>query len=212
MKSLDITEILNEVNNIMKKTYTALFNEHSEYCGQLSREYRMYCRQNSITASENIDDVVSTLALMNINSLKEKLTTSEEGFNNKRFNDKDYVFYSKEQNKVLFITVKNSIVTKFYKTDDKKEIIYLLAISIINDIVWDLVKDNYADSHYVYYDEETMKFENSLYNSIFNNLDDYIREYYESNSIKDKFTSLLDSNEYKAWLNRIWIMEDGYEH
>lgn len=163
----------------------------------------MYCEQNSITISENIDSVVSTLTLMDINSLKEKLTTSEDSFNNKRFNDKDYVFYSKEQNKVLFVTVKNGVVTKFYKTNNTKEIIYLLAIRIINDIVWDLVKDNYADSHYVYYDENTMKFENSLYNSIFNNLDDYIREYYESNSIKDKFTSLLDSNEYKAWLNRI---------
>lgn len=203
MKEINITNILDGVSTIVKKMYTALYNEHKEYCEQFSWKYKMYCEQNSITISENIDDVVSTLTLMDINSLKETLTTSEENFNNNRFNDISYVFYSKEQYKVLFITVKNGIVTKFYKTDNVKEIIYLLAIDIINNVVWDLVKDNYADSHYVYYDENTMKFENSLYNSIFNNLDAYIREYYESNSIKDKFNSLLDSDEYKAWLNRI---------
>lgn len=203
MKELDITKILDEVSNIMKKSYTVLCSEYNEYCGQLSWKYKMYCKQNSITISENIDDVVSTLTLMDINSLKEKLTTSEDDFNNNSFNDRNYVFYSKEQNKVLFITVKNGVVTKFYKTDDIKEIIYLLAIGIINNVVWELVKDNYADSRYVYYDEKTMKFENSLYNSIFNSLDAYVREYYESNSIKDKFINLLDSNEYKAWLNRI---------
>lgn len=203
MERLDITKILDEVNNIMKKVYTVLCSEYNEYCGQFSWKYKMYCEQNSITASENINDIVSTLTLISITELKEKLTTSEENFINNRFNDISYVFYSKEQNKVLFITVKSGIVTKFYKTDDVKEIIYLLAIDIINNVVWELVKDNYADSHYVYYDENTMKFENSLYNSIFNSLDVYIRECYESNSIKDKFTSLLDSNEYKAWLDRI---------
>lgn len=203
MKELDIAKILDEVNNIVKKMYTALYNEHSKYCGQFSWNYKMYCEQNSIIISENIDNIVSTLTLISIAELKEKLRTSEENFSNNRFNDHDYVFYSKEQNKVLFITVKNSIVTKFYKTDNAKEIIYLLAINIINSVVWELVKDNYADSHYVYYDEETMNFENSLYNSIFNNLDGYIREYYESNSIKAKFISLLDSDEYRAWLSRI---------
>ena len=203
MERLDITKILDEVNNIMKKVYTVLCSEYNEYCGQFSWKYKMYCEQNSITISENIDDIASTLTLISITELKEKLRTSEDDFNNNNFNDKDYVFYSKEQNKVLFITVKNGVVTKFYKTDNVKEIVYLLAISIINDIVWALVKDNYADSRYVYYDEKTMKFENSLYNSIFNSLDAYVREYYESNSIKDKFVSLLDSNEYKAWLNRI---------
>lgn len=203
MKELDIAKILDEVNNIVKKMYTALYNEHSKYCGQFSWNYKMYCEQNSIIISENIDNIVSTLTLISIAELKEKLRTSEENFSTNRFNDNDYVFYSKEQNKVLFITVKNGIVIKFYKTDDVKEIIYLLAIDIINDIVWKIVKDNYADSRFVYYDEKTMAFENSLYNSIFNNLDGYIREYYESNKVKDKFISLLDSDEYKAWLNKL---------
>ena len=104
MKRLDITEILDEVDNVLKKMYTALYMESNEYLGQFSREYRMYCRQNSITASENIDDIVLTLALIDMTRLKEKLRISEENFNNNRFNDTDYVFYSKEQNKVLFIT------------------------------------------------------------------------------------------------------------
>ena len=175
MKRLDITEILDEVDNVLKKMYTALYMESNEYLGQFSREYRMYCRQNSITASENIDDIVLTLALIDMTRLKEKLRISEENFNNNRFNDTDYVFYSKEQNKVLFITVENGIVTKFYKTDDNKEIIYLLSIDIINSIIWNIIKDNYADSQFVYYDEDTIKTEECLYNSIFNNLDDYIR-------------------------------------
>lgn len=203
MKRLDITKILDEVDNVLKKMYTALYMESNEYLGQFTREYRMYCRQNSITASENIDDIVLTLALIDMTRLKEKLRTSEENFNNNRFNDISYAFYSKEQNKVLFITVENGIVTKFYKTDDNKEIIYLLSIDIINSIIWNIIKDNYADSQFVYYDEDTIKTEECLYNSIFNNLDDYIREYYESNKIKDKFIKLLDSDEYKAWLNKI---------
>ena len=203
MERLDITEILNEVNNAVKKTYTALYNEHSECCGQFYMKYRIYCRQNSITASENIDDIASTLALIEMTGLKEKLRTSEENLKNNRFKDINYVFYSKEQNKVLFITVENNIVTKFYKTDDKKEIIYLLAIDIINNIVWNIIRDNYSDSYYVYYDEDTWKTEECLYNSMFNNLDNYIREYYKSNKVKDKFIKLLDSDEYRAWLNKL---------
>lgn len=203
MKELDITKILDEVDNVLKKMYTALYMEHNEYFGQFSREYKMYCRQKSIEASENINDIALTLALIDMTRLKEKLRTSEENFNNNRFNDISYVFYNKGQNKVLFITVENKIVTKIYKTDNKKEIIYLLSIDIINSIIWNIIKDNYADSQFVYYDEDTVKAEECLYNSIFNNLDDYIREYYESNKIENKFIKLLDSNEYKAWLNKI---------
>lgn len=203
MKEQDLTKILDEVYNIVKKSYTALYMEHNEYFEQLSRKYKMYCRQKSIEASENIDDIVSTLSLISTIDLKDKLRTSEENFNNKRFNDTNYVFYSKEQNKVLFITAKNGIVTEFYKTNDTREIIYLLAIDIISDIVWNIIRDNYSDSYYVYYDEDTWKTEECLYSSIFNSLDNYIREYYESNKIKNKFIKLLDSDEYKAWLNKI---------
>lgn len=203
MERLDITEILNEVSNAVKKMYTALYNEHSEYCGQFYMKYRIYCRQNSITASENIDDIVSTLTLIDMDMLKNKLSTGEEDFNSNRYRDTDYIFYSKEQNKVSFITIENGILTEFYKTDDKKEIIYLLTINIINNTVWNIVKETYEEGDFVYYGEEAISLENSLYNSIFNNLDNYIREYYKSNKIKDKFVKLLDSSEYKAWLNKI---------
>lgn len=138
------------------------------------------------------------LALFSTKGLVANIVKTREELH-KAIQNRDYIVYENNDT-FTFIYIQDKIVVKTYRTNNIKEIIYLLSSKIIDKEIWDLMIDRYSDAYYVYYDKESSKFETEVYNKVYSALPEYLKQYRESQEIENNFNELIKSKEYNQWL------------
>ena len=189
-------DIIKEMHNIIRQVYKVLYS-YSEY--EYASRYRIgisYYEKDIKNYDKS--DLYSMLALFSIKGLIANIVKTKEELH-KAIKNSEYIVYENNDT-FTFIYTQDKIVVKTYRTNNIKEIIYLLSSKIIDKEIWDLMVDRYADAHYVYYDEESLKFETDVYNKVYSTLPEYLKQYRESQEIENNFNELLESKEYNQWL------------
>ena len=189
-------DVINEMHSIIRQVYKALYN-YSEH--EYNNRYRIgvsYYEKDIKNYDKS--DLYSMLALFSIKELVANIVKTKEELY-KAIKNSEYIVYENNDT-FTFIYTQDKIVVKTYKTNNIKEIIYLLSSKIIDKEIWDLMVDMYSDAHEVYYDEESLEFETEVYNKVYNALPEYLKQYRESQEIENNFNELLESKEYNQWL------------
>lgn len=189
-------DVINEMHSIIRQVYKALYN-YSEH--EYNNRYRLgvsYYEKDIKNYDKS--DLYSMLALFSIKGLADNIVKTKEELH-KAIKNSEYIVYENNDT-FTFIYTQDKIVVKTYKTNNIKEIIYLLSSKIIDKEIWDLMVDMYADAHEVYYDEESLEFETEVYNKVYSALPEYLKQYRESQEIENNFNELLESKEYNQWL------------
>ena len=189
-------DVINEMHSIIRQVYKALYN-YSEH--EYNNRYRLgvsYYEKDIKNYDKS--DLYSMLALFSIKGLADYIVKTKEELH-KAIKNSEYIVYENNDT-FTFIYTQDKIVVKTYRTNNIKEIIYLLSSKIIDKEIWDLMVGRYSDAYYVYYDEESLEFETEVYNKVYSAIPEYLKQYRESQEIENNFNELLESKEYNQWL------------
>ncbi len=195
-----VDTVLNEVENCIKLTYTELYTDiEPNYLEYICNTYYKYRDDKPEKLTD--EQIISIISKVRTLGIKNDLCIDS---NKLLFEDidsyKQYKFVSSDGSNIVFAFRTNRVITSIYKTSDISKIVYLIMIKEIKYIIDNIMGMKSLTSDII--GEGYFNYKENMLNRVFSMLPPYIKQYYESKTVEESFTSLLDSEEYKQWLKK----------